>query len=75
MPVFLRRVQGAVFSDQALISYDEFDRDDWKASVGGEVIIYFALGYYQGMSARFSYARGFMEGGGNELIFLISGGL
>ena len=75
VPVFLRRVQAAVFNDNAVISYDELDRDDWKTSVGGEIVIHFTLGYYQDMSARFSYARGFMEGGINEFVFLVSGSL
>jgi hypothetical protein len=75
VPVFLKRIAGLVFNDNALISYDELDRDDWKTSVGAEVVISFALGYYQYMNMRLGYARGFMEKGGNELIFIISGSL
>jgi hypothetical protein len=74
VPMFLKRIQGSVFSDNVIISYSELNRDDWKSSVGVEVIVPFSVGYHQFMSMRIGYARGLMEGGGNEVIFLISGG-
>lgn len=75
IPVFMRRIQGSVFTDNALISFGEFNRDDWKSSVGAEVAWVFNIGYYQGLSIRTGYAYGLMDGGIHEFIFVISGGI
>ena len=75
LPLFLKRIQASIFNDNALISYGELNRDDWKASVGAELSWSLLVGYYQGMTLRTGYAYGLMEGGVHEFILVISGSL
>jgi hypothetical protein len=70
LPVFFRRVHGAVFTDHALISFGELDRDDWRAGVGGELVWSLAIGYFLPITIRTGYARGLMEGGTHEIILV-----
>ena len=82
LPVYVRRVDGSIFSDNAIIAYDELDRDDWKSSVGAQVNVRFSLGYYQYMTLTLGYAQGLMKvevdeemTRPHELIFLLSGSM
>jgi hypothetical protein len=74
LPVFLRRVQAGVFTDNAVISFDRLDRDDWRSSLGAEIVWLVTFSYAQSMSIRTGYAYGFMEGGIHEVILTIGGG-
>jgi hypothetical protein len=74
IPVYLKRIQGKFFSENAVIAYDEIDRDDWYSSLGAEVNWILVFGYYQTMSITTGYAYGFMEGGIHEVILSLSGG-
>ena len=56
-----------------VITWDGLDRDDWRSSVGAELVWSFYLAYYQPMVIRTGYARGLMEGGGNEIIIVLGG--
>ncbi len=74
VPLFLKNIQGSVFTDHVLISFEDFDRDDWYCSVGGTIAWIFSLGYYQNMRLSTGYARGLRGPGGNEFIIVLSGG-
>ncbi len=75
IPIYLRRIQASLFSDQAIISFEEFNREDWRASIGAEISWSFTLGFYQDMSLRTGYAYGLMDGGIHEVILVLSGGM
>ncbi len=72
LPVFFRRLHGAVFTDNVLISFGELNRDDWRSGVGGELVWSLALGYFMPVTIRTGYAYGLMAGGTHEII-LVSG--
>jgi WD40-like Beta Propeller Repeat len=74
VPVFLKRIQASVFTDNAVISFDKLNREDWRSAVGAEIIWHLAIGYYQPMSVRTGYAYGLMEGGAHEIILVIGSG-
>jgi hypothetical protein len=74
IPVFMKQIQGAIFSDNVIISYEDLDRDDWRTSVGGELLWIFRVGYYAPLTVHTGYAHGFMKGGIHEVILLVSGG-
>jgi hypothetical protein len=74
VPLFLKTIYGSVFTDNVLISFDDFDRDDWRSSLGALVGWTFSLGYYQTMRLSTGYAHGFMKGGTHEIILVLSGG-
>ncbi|MBN2341252.1 MAG: PD40 domain-containing protein [Deltaproteobacteria bacterium] len=72
-PVFFRYVYGAVFSDNLLMSYDQFDMEDYYTSAGAELVWAFILGYHMPVVLRTGFARGMMEHGINEFILVIGG--
>ncbi|MBW2278667.1 MAG: PD40 domain-containing protein, partial [Deltaproteobacteria bacterium] len=73
LPAFFRRLQAGVFTDNVLITFDELDTDDWKSSVGGELVWALMVGYYLPVTLRTGYAYGLMEGGTHEVIFVMGG--
>lgn len=73
LPLFLRRLQAGVFTDNILVSSDTLKLDDWRSSVGAELVWNLTFGYHQPMTLRTGYARGLMDGGTNELIFVFGG--
>jgi hypothetical protein len=75
IPLFLKNIQASVFSDNVLISYAEFNREDWRASVGAEIGWVFTIGYYQQIALRTGYAYGLMDQGIHEFILVVSGGI
>ncbi len=68
LPVYLRRIQAGVFTDNAVISLDPLDTDDWRSSVGAEIVWHIAIRYFQPMTLRTGYAYGLMEYGLHEII-------
>ncbi|MCP4679957.1 MAG: hypothetical protein GY854_31590 [Deltaproteobacteria bacterium] len=74
LPVYLKRIQAGIFTDNSVISFDAINRDDWRSSLGAELVWVLAVGYYQPMSLRTGYAYGFMESGIHEVILVIGGG-
>ncbi|MCP4603859.1 MAG: BamA/TamA family outer membrane protein [Proteobacteria bacterium] len=74
LPVFLRRIQAGVFTDNSIITFDTVDRDDWRSSLGAELVWIVVIGYAQQMSVRTGYAYGFMDLGIHEVILVIGGG-
>lgn len=73
LPLFFRQLHAGVFTDNALITFDELDRDDWHSSVGAELVWSIYFGYYMPITLRTGYARGLMAGGSNELIVVMGG--
>ncbi|MBN2526801.1 MAG: PD40 domain-containing protein [Deltaproteobacteria bacterium] len=73
LPVFFEQVHGAIFSDNLLISYDQFTMEDYFAAAGLELVWSFYLGYHMPMTLRTGYAHGFMEHGVNEFILVVGG--
>lgn len=74
LPLFLRRIQGSLFTDNVIISYDELTREDWRSSLGAEIFWIFHIGYYSVLTLRTGYAYGFMKKGTHEVILVVSGG-
>jgi hypothetical protein len=74
IPVFMNRIQGAFFNDNVIISYEDLNRDDWRTSIGGEILWTFNIGYYALLTVHTGYAHGFMKEGTHEVILLVSGG-
>jgi hypothetical protein len=68
VPLYLRDLHAAVFTDHALVTFDAIDRDAWRASVGAELVWVFRFGYFMPIAIRLGYARGLMAGGVNEVI-------
>jgi hypothetical protein len=64
-----------VFTDNVIISYEDFNRDDWRTSVGASLSWIFTIGYYQNMRLSTGYAHGLMKGGTHEIILVLSGGV
>ena len=73
LPLFLRRLHGSIFTDNVLITFDALDRDDWRTTIGAELIWSISFGYYMPVTLRVGYARGLMEKGTNEFIFVMGG--
>lgn len=73
IPLFFRRLHAGVFTDNALITYDSLDTDDWYSSVGAELVWSVMFGYFMPITLRTGYARGLMRGGTNEFIFVMGG--
>ncbi|MBN2802744.1 MAG: hypothetical protein JXR91_06595 [Deltaproteobacteria bacterium] len=71
VPLFFKEVHGGLLFDNLLMSFDPVTYNDWYASLGAELIFTFAIGYHQFVTLRTGYARGLMEGGTSELIFVI----
>ena len=73
VPLFFKELHAGVFTDHALVTFDALDRDDWRASVGGELVWTFAFGYFLPITLRTGYARGLMRGGIDEVIIVLGG--
>jgi hypothetical protein len=73
IPLFFRRLQAGVFTDNVVITYDTLDTDDWKSSVGGELVWLLLVGYFMPVTLRTGYAHGLMDGGTHEVIFVMGG--
>jgi hypothetical protein len=71
VPAFFRRLQAGVFTDNVLISFDKLDTDDWKSSVGAELVWSILAAYYMPVTLRTGYAYGLMTGGVHEVIFVM----
>lgn len=73
LPAFFRRLHGAVFTDNLLMSYENLEFDDLRTSVGAELVWSFFWGYHMPITLRTGYARGLMDDGVNEFIFVLGG--
>ncbi|MFO0714547.1 MAG: hypothetical protein U0353_32195 [Sandaracinus sp.] len=63
LPVYVNRLYAGVFCDVGDAFYGNFDVTTLRVGAGAEVILDFTLFYLLGFSLRVGYARGFMEGG------------
>jgi Tol biopolymer transport system component len=73
VPLFFRELHAGVFTDNALVTFGALDRDDWRSSVGGELVWTFRFGYFMPITLRTGYARGLMAGGINDIIIVLGG--
>jgi hypothetical protein len=71
VPVFFKDVHAGIFTDNMLMGFETFELEDWHSSVGAELVWSFYLGYHMPVTIRTGYARGLMENGINEFIFLM----
>jgi hypothetical protein len=62
-PVYLRRIQGAVFSDVGNAFYGDFTRHGWRVGSGAELRLDFKLGYYFETQIQLGIAKGLSQGG------------
>jgi hypothetical protein len=62
-PFYLRRIQGAVFSDLGNAFFGDFTRHGWKLGTGVELRLDFKLGYYFETQVQFGVAKGLSKGG------------
>lgn len=63
LPFYLNRVYAGVFCDVGDAFSGNFDFATLRVGAGAEIIVDFTLFYLLGFSLRVGYARGFMEGG------------
>ncbi len=73
LPIYFRRLSGAVFCDVGHAFFGEFDGDrlrDFRVGVGAEVLLDVVVGYYQWLTFRMGYAYGIMAPGGHSFHFL-----
>jgi len=69
LPIFLSHVHAAVFVDFGDAFFGDFDPQNLKVGVGGELLVELIIGYFVPSTFRIGYARGLMEPGGNEFHF------
>jgi len=73
LPIYFRRLSGAVFCDVGHAFFGEFNQDrlrDFRVGVGAEVLLDVVIGYYQWLTFRLGYAYGIMAPGGHSYHFL-----
>lgn len=57
VPLFMRRLRGAVFSDWGAAWNQRLDKEDWYGSIGGTLFFDLMAGYKSGTNISFQYAR------------------
>lgn len=72
LPAYLWRLHGAVYSDAGAAFFGPLEADKLKVSVGGELRLEGALGYYLPFMFQLGYAHGFMEGADRRVYFLLN---
>jgi hypothetical protein len=70
LPLYFTHVHLAGFVDYGNAFFGDPELDEFKVGVGAEVLLEMVVGYYLPTTFRFGYARGLMDGGGNEFHFL-----
>ena len=73
MPVFLRRLQLAVFTDWAQARYSalSWNLESTYGSAGAELLIEGTMGWRVPLSIRLGYARGFLDEGETQIYFFL----
>jgi hypothetical protein len=71
-PLYLQRLHGRLFTDIGNASNNGFNISDFKVGTGGELILELTYAYYFSASLQLGYAHGFMNGGGDEVYFLLN---
>ncbi len=74
LPLFFKRLHGKLFADfgGAFLVSDGIRADRLKVGVGAEVILELDYFYYFPASLQLGYANGVMQGGGNQVYFLLN---
>jgi len=73
LPLYFRRLSGAVFCDVGHAFFGVLDQDmfrDFRVGVGAELLLDLVVGYSVGMTFRLGYAYGIMAPGGHTFHFL-----
>jgi hypothetical protein len=71
LPIYFRRLHGAVYTDVGNSSFGPFRARDLKVGVGAELLVDLVIGYYLWMTFRIGYAYGLMEPGGHQPYFVM----
>lgn len=71
LPLYFNYVHAAAFVDCGNAFFDELKPEELRVGVGAELLLELVLGYYLPTTFRVGYARGLMDGGGNEFHFLL----
>jgi len=71
LPIYFNHVHMAAFADCGNAFFYNLKPQELKVGVGAELLLEMVLGYYLPATFRVGYARGLMEGGGNEFHFLL----
>lgn len=72
LPLFLRRLHAALLLDVGNAWSGDFDPADLRMGIGAALRLDAVFGYFAPGSFDLGYARGFGEGGGNEVWFLMT---
>ena len=75
LPLYIRRLQGGIFTDTGTAIRDSFDPEDLRTGLGAELLLSFTVGYHQTQFLKFSYAYGFMEKGNHSYHLTLGGAL
>ena len=71
LPVYFTHVHLAAFVDVGNAFFGALELEQLKVGVGGELLLELVIGYVLPTTFRLGYARGLMEGGGNQFHLLI----
>lgn len=71
MPIYFTHIHASVFADVGDAFFGDIDLSNLKVGVGAELLVEAVAGYFIPATFRIGYARGLMEGGGNEFHFLL----
>ncbi|MEP6652784.1 MAG: hypothetical protein ABJA82_05470 [Myxococcales bacterium] len=71
-PIYLRRVQGALFTDFGNAFYGDFTRHGWRVGSGVELRLDFKVGYYFESQVQFGVAKGFSKDGVTDYYWVTS---
>jgi Tol biopolymer transport system component len=69
-PIYLRRLNGAVFTDIGNAFYGNFRFQDLRYAAGVELRLSLSLFYWIETEIQLGLARGFSNGGGNQVYFV-----
>lgn len=72
VPFFLQRVYGNLFADYGEASFATMDLTKLKLGLGAEILVDFAVGYFQPLTLRLGVAKGTSEGGITQTYTVLS---
>jgi hypothetical protein len=72
LPIFLSRLHAAFYTDIGAAFFGKLSLDQFKTSLGGELRLDGALGYYLPFTLQLGYAHGFMDGATHQVYFLLN---
>jgi hypothetical protein len=72
LPLFFSRLHAAVYTDIGSAFFGKLTLDQLKTSLGGELRLDGALGYFLPFTLQLGYAHGFMDGATHQVYFLLN---